>query len=136
MKRVLLRAALIGAVATIIAVASANAGSGPTPILIGGGARSSVGFGKVKPGKIFLGGDPTGLVCAIHWISWGGQFAIGTGTGFYLGPHQITAAGHQAPAVVVLSHLGTWYGRPAYTKYTWYFPQGGSTYGGVTPCSA
>jgi hypothetical protein len=135
MKRFLL-VVLAGAAAAVIAVATASAGSRPTPILIGGGPPSSEGFGKVKPGKIFLGGDPTGLVCAIHWTSWGGQFAIGTGTGFYVGPNQITAAGHQASAVVVLYHLATWDGRPAYTKYKWYFPQGGSTYGGVTRCSA
>ena len=124
------------AAAAVIAVATASAGPRPTPILIGGGPPSSEGFGQVKPGKIFLGGDPTGLVCAIHWTSWGGQFAIGTGTGFYVGPNQITAAGRQAPAVIVLYHLATWHGRPAYTKYTWYFTQGGSTYGGVTHCSA
>jgi hypothetical protein len=135
MKRVL-PAVLAVAAAAVIAVATANAGSRPTPILIGGGPPSSEGFGKAKPGKIFLGGDPTGLVCAIHWTSWGGQFAIGIGTGFYIAPNQITADGHQAPAVVVLYHLATWHGRPAYTKYTWYFPQGGSTYGGVTHCSA
>jgi hypothetical protein len=135
MKRVL-PIVLAGAAAAVIAVATASASSSPTPILIGGGAPSSEGFGKVKPAKIFLGGDPTGLVCAIHWTSWGGEFAIGTGTGFYVGPNQITAAGHQAPAVVVLYHLATWNGRPAYTKYRWYFPQGGSTYGGATHCSA
>src|ERR1700689_3185790 len=99
MKR-LLSVAVIGALAGVIAVTTASAGPRPTPILIGGGPPSSEGFGKVKPAKIFLGGAPPGLVCAIHWSNWGGQFAIGTGTGFYVGPHQIVAAGHQAPAVV------------------------------------
>jgi hypothetical protein len=127
---------LVLAAATASAVTAADAGSRSTPILKGGGPPSSEGFGRVRPTKIFLGGDPTGLVCAIRWTSWGGQFAVGTGTGFYVGRNQITAAGHQAPAVIVLYHLASWHGRPAYTKYVWYFPQGGSTYGGVTHCSA
>jgi hypothetical protein len=115
----------------------ASAGGTSTPILTGAGnVRSSEGFGKIRPSTIYLGGDPTGLVCHIRWLSWGGQFAIGTGTGFYEGPNQAVAAGHQAPAVVVLSRLGTWHGRRAYTKFNWYFPQNGSTSGGVTHCSA
>lgn len=39
------------------------------------------GFGRVKPREIFYGSDPTGLVCDIHWHSWGGRVARGTGVG-------------------------------------------------------
>jgi hypothetical protein len=42
-------AALAAVVATVIVVATASAGSPPTPILIGDGPPSSEGFGKVKP---------------------------------------------------------------------------------------
>lgn len=126
---------VIGVVAAAVAAAASAGGTSP-PILTGAhNVPSSQGFGKVKPSTIYLGGDPTGLVCHIRWLSWGGQFAIGTGTGWYEGPRQAVAAGHQAPAVVVLYHLGTWHGRRAYTKFSWSFPQGGSTYGGVTHCS-
>jgi hypothetical protein len=132
------RKALIVLFCVVAAVAAteASAGTTPTPILTGAyTVPSSKGFGQVKPTTIYLGGDPTGLVCRIRWASWGGQFAVGTGTGYYIGPHQVVAAGHQAPAVVVLYHLGSWRGRPAYTKFQWYFPQNGSTYGGVSRCS-
>jgi len=128
---------LVICVVAATVAAAASAGRPPTPILTGaGGLPSSEGFGKSKPSTIYLGGDPTGLVCHIRWVSWGGQFAIGTGTGWYEGPHQVVAAGHQAPAVVVLYRLGTWHGHRAYTKFNWYFPQNGNTYGGVTHCSA
>jgi hypothetical protein len=128
-----------------VAVATASAGSTPTPVLsggatmpdgVGGGGPPAKGFGRVRPREIFFGGDPSGLVCHISWTSWGGQFAVGTGTGLYIGPHQGVSQGHPAPAVIVLYHLATWHGRPAYTRLNWYFPQGGSTYGGVSHCSA
>lgn len=108
------------------------------PILSGAGASPySKGFGQVKPREIFLGGDPTGLVCNIHWETWGGPFAIGTATSWYVGPTQDVADGHFAPAVVVLYHLGFWNSKPAYTGYNWYFPQKGKTYGAtVKPCKA
>jgi hypothetical protein len=84
------------------------------PILSGAGASPySKGFGQVKPREIYLGGDPTGLVCNIHWDTWGGTFAVGTGTGFYVSRNQIVANGHSAPAVIVLYHFGFWNSKPA-----------------------
>lgn len=136
---------LVLTVIVAVGVATASAGSTPTPVLsgvatmpdgVGGGLPSSKGFGRAKPREIFLGGDESGLACHIAWTRWGGQFALGTGTSWYIGPHEGTSQGHQAPAVIVLYHLATWHGRPAYTRFNWYFPQGGSTYGGVSHCSA
>lgn len=141
----LARLMLVLAVIIAITVVTASAGSTLTPVLsgsatmpdgVGGGLPDSKGFGRAKPSEIFLGGDESGLVCHIAWASWGGQFAVGTGTGWYIGPHQSTSQGHQAPAVIVAYHLGAWHGRPSYTRLNWYFPQGGSTYGGVSHCSA
>jgi hypothetical protein len=143
MKKLALAAIITTAVVAI--TATAEAGSSAQPVLSGraklpdgvqGGLPYSKGFGRYKPREVFLGGDPTGLLCHITWSSWGHQFAVGKGTAFYVGPHQSTSEGHQAPAVVVAYHLGTWKGRPAYTKIRWYFPQGGSTFGGVSHCSA
>ncbi len=34
-----------------------------------GGLKGAKGFGRGKPRKIYYGGDPTGLVCVIHWHS-------------------------------------------------------------------
>ena len=121
--------------ASLWSATSAVAGGTPPPILTGAGiAPYSVGFGKVKPSEIYLGGDATGMICHIRWDSWGGQFAIGTGTAFYLEAGQITADGHWVPAVIVAYHLGVWHGKRAYLDYAAEYPQGGSTYGGVQPC--
>jgi hypothetical protein len=122
-----------------IVVTSAVAASTSTPILIGSSAPHSKGYGHVKPGEIYNGGDPSGLICRIHWLSWGGSMAIGSATGLYIGPHQTVSQGRWAPAVVVLLNLGTWRGRPAYKAIDEYFPgHSGSfaTAAGVSPCTA
>ena len=59
-----------------------------------GGLKGTKGFGQVKPREIYYGGDETSVVCDIHWKSWGGSVARGTGIGFYLGPNQATYQGH------------------------------------------
>lgn len=126
-------------VLVLLALALAGPATAKTiPVLSGAfGLPGSEGFGHAKPPKIYLGGDPTGLVCHIHWTRWGGQLAVGIGTGWYVSRTEDVAGGHAAPVVVVLYHLGTWHGKPAYTEYRWYFPQGGSTFGGRVPrCTA
>jgi hypothetical protein len=135
MKRVTASVLLIGAVSGVVAT-MASGQRQPVPILTGAYANSdSRGFGYARPNLIYLGGDPSGLFCHIRWLSWGGQFAVGTGTGWFIPRNQPVAGGHQAPGVVVLYRFGTWQGLPAYTKFNWYFPQGGSTAGGVTRCT-
>jgi hypothetical protein len=47
----------------------------------------------VEPATVFNGGDPTGLIKHIEWLTWGGSRAIGVGSGFYVAPNQITAEG-------------------------------------------
>lgn len=85
---------------------------------------NTVGFGHVRPRKVFLGGDATGMLCRIHWITWGGRFAIGTGTAADVTGHQDDAHAQWSPAVVILSNLGRYQGRPAYLNFRWYFPDG------------
>jgi hypothetical protein len=116
-------------------VAVATAGSTSEPILTGPNPFNAKGFGQVKPRTIFLGGDPTGLVCRIHWLSWGGEFAVGNGIGWYINSHESVAEGHAAPAVVVLYRLGTWEGRSAYKAWTWYYPGNGNGFGHIPRCS-
>ncbi|MGH2889229.1 MAG: hypothetical protein ACRDNJ_06355 [Solirubrobacteraceae bacterium] len=102
-----------------------------TPILTGADrTQGSAGFGRVRPSEIYLGGDESGLACHIHWAAWGGRFAVGVGTAWYVAPRRPVADGHWAPAVVVLYRLGRWRHRLAYTRYRWYFPEGGSLSGG------
>ena len=128
------RLILVGLIATAVITGTALASSTPVPILSGPQPMSGAGFGQVKPRTIYLGGDESGLVCRIQWLSWGGQIAVGTGTALYVGPRQITAAGHWAPTVVTLFHLGTWHGRPAYKGYKWYFPGNGAGFGQAAGC--
>lgn len=126
------RGAGIAAASTHSAAASAHpAATRQTPILTGAGrVPGSAGFGRVRPSEIYLGGDESGLACHIHWDAWGGRFALGIGTAWYVAPRRPVADGHWAPAVVVLYRLGSWHRRPAYTRYRWYFPEGGSLGGG------
>jgi hypothetical protein len=90
-----------------------------------GGLKGTKGFGRVKPREIYYGGDPTGLVCRIHWRSWGGRVARGTGVGWYVSGTESVAQGHAAKATVIASKLGKWKGRPAYTRLKWSFPNHG-----------
>jgi hypothetical protein len=89
------------------------------------GLRNTKGFGEVKPRTIFYGGDPTGLVCSIHWYQWGGPVARGVGKALYVGRSQSVAQGHSAKVNVVASRLGTWNGRPAYDQLKWFFTNNG-----------
>jgi hypothetical protein len=94
-----------------------------------GGLHGTRGFGQVRPREIFYGGDPTGLVCRIRWVNWGGPTARGYGTGWYIYGNQSVAQGHFAVAIVMASRLGTWGGRRAYQRLTWGFPDHGSQRG-------
>lgn len=82
------------------------------------------GFGEVKPARIFLGGDVSGLVRGVHWHGWGRAKAIGHGTGWFVPPDANTIAdGHPARAKVVAWDLGRCDGRWAYQKGDWSFPE-------------
>jgi hypothetical protein len=101
----------------------------PTLGVSGAFGPSGVGFGQVKPAEISLGGDPTGVLGAITWQSWGGAQATGTGRSTYVGPNQTVAQGLLETATVVAYDLGTCKGATAYQKVRWYFPQQGETLG-------
>jgi hypothetical protein len=85
----------------------------------------TAGFGLVKPPIIFLGGDPTGLVVDIHWDSWGGVEAVGTGTSDYVAPTQTVSEGTDEAVTVVAFNLGSCGGQLMYESVEWYFPQHG-----------
>jgi hypothetical protein len=121
-------AALSLAVAICSICASSATAGGPSPVLAGPWGLHQRGYGHVKPVTIFNGGDPTGLVQHIHWISWGGPQAVGAGIAEYVGPHQIVAEGSQEIAKIVLFHLGHCHGRRAYDAIEWYFPQHGERF--------
>lgn len=68
--------------------------------------RSGIGWGAYRPSEISNGGDPTGIVQAIHWDSWGGPTAVGFGTGWYVGPKSIVADGTPGRTELRASDLG------------------------------
>jgi hypothetical protein len=126
--------ATLAAGAATIAAASALASGMATPILTGPNPPYGKGFGQVKPRTIYLGGDISGEVCRIHWLTWGRPVAIGQGIAWYIGPRQATYQGHAAPALIALSRLGTYRGRPAYRRYEWWFPNHGAGFGRIAAC--
>jgi hypothetical protein len=99
-----------------------------SPILAGPWSSDQEGYGHVEPDTIFNGGDPTGRVKHIHWTSWGGAQAVGTGVSDYVAPNQATAEGTEEPARIVLFQLAQCHGRSAYNAIEWYFPQHGQTF--------
>jgi hypothetical protein len=115
-------------IATICAGTEAGA-AGRVPVLAGPWAGGQQGYGHVRPRTIFNGGDPTGLVTDIHWRSWGGRRAIGTGTGFWVKPREIVVQGHfEKGARIVLFHRGRCHGRPAYNAIERYYPRHGQKF--------
>jgi len=106
-------------------VVAVSAGAASEPILAGPWSPNQEGYGQLKPGRIFNGGDPTGLVTDIHWLTWGRSQAIGTGMAEWVGPHQEVAGGTPQPARIVLFQLGSCKRRRAYDAIEWYFQQHG-----------
>lgn len=83
------------------------------------------GFGRVAPGEVYTGGDPTGMVSHIRWRRWGKARAIGTGSSVYVGPDQTVAEGAEEPVTIVAFDLGQCQGDFVYQAVEWYFPQHG-----------
>ena len=70
------------AAALAFAIAAAPGASGAGGVVLGSRAFAlpdGSGWGTARPSKIFNGGDPSGLVSDIHWRSWGGPSASGSG---------------------------------------------------------
>lgn len=105
----------------------APAGPSPTLGVASVWGASAVGFGQVRPAEISLGGDPTGVLTGISWLSWGGSTAVGTGTSTYVQPGQAAAQGVRVQATVEAFNLGTCGGAPAYKSVKWYFPEEGES---------
>jgi hypothetical protein len=121
----LVTSAAVLLVATVAAAIEPIVSPKADPYYRYGGLKGAKGFGRVKPREIYYGGDPTGLVCKIHWHTWGGRIARGTGVGWYVSGNQSVAQGHAATTAVKATKLGTWKGRPAYNRLTWSFPNHG-----------
>jgi hypothetical protein len=86
-----------------------------------GACFAGSGFGQVEPPTVYLGGDPTGSLSSIHWSSWGGAEAGGSGIGWYINGNESTVSGSRQPATVLAFDLGTCADHPAYQEIEWYF---------------
>ncbi|MHB8452039.1 MAG: hypothetical protein ACYDAQ_16565 [Mycobacteriales bacterium] len=98
------------------------------PVLGRSWAPDQRGYGSAKPSVIDNGGNPTGLVTAIQWQSWGGARAVARGVSEYLAPGEITAAGREEPTTLVAFDLGSCHGRLMYRAAEWFFPQHGESF--------
>jgi hypothetical protein len=91
-------------------------------------APSQSGYGDVQPALVSNGGDPTGIVSDVSWLSWGGAEAIGQGTSDYVAADQVVADGTEASATIEAFDLGECNGKLAYNAIEWWFPQYGQTF--------
>jgi hypothetical protein len=107
-----------GATTRTITVA-ANTHTAATPILAEPWSSNQKGYGEVEPRTIFNGGDPTGLMREINWITWGGPVAVGEGLNIYVRPNQSVAERTPETALVALFQLGRCHGRVAYNAVKW-----------------
>ena len=119
---------LLGTLAFVLLILPTAAVGGQQPVLAGPWSMNQEGYGHVRPKTIFNGGDGSGLLSDIHWITWGHSRAIGTGLGLYVTPHESNAEGTREPARVVLFQLGYCKARHAYEAIEWYFPQHGQRF--------
>jgi len=127
----------VGGVTTESFVSGWPAPPPPTPpVLAGPWAPSQEGYGHTKPSTVSSGGDPTGIVRHVHWTSWGGTQAVGSGISDYVGPHQTVAGGKEEKARIVAFEPGMCHGRSAYNAIEWYFPQHGQHFSAGTYINA
>jgi hypothetical protein len=91
-------------------------------------APDTEGFGDVRPSRVFNGGDESGLFTDIVWDTWGGQQAIGNGTGWYVALSEDTAGGHYEPIRLVAYDLQVCGGRLMYRHLAAFFPQLGEKF--------
>jgi hypothetical protein len=110
----MIRLAGSAAVTTLASFSLVSTAAGVVPTakpMVGNSFPAKVGFGQVKPTR--LGWAKPGLACHIHWDSWGGQIALGTGVGYRVS--QRTYKAIPSAVVVYLYDLKTVHGKPAYT---------------------
>jgi hypothetical protein len=124
-----LKLALVLVVIAAVVCSTAMGNDRETPRLGKTWAPYQKGYGKVRPKRIYNGGDPTGDVRHIRWRHWGHNKAIGTGRAVWVRPGTIVADnGFTSGARVVAFHLGKCHGYRSYNAIEWYFPKYGETF--------
>jgi hypothetical protein len=127
---------MAGVLAAAVCALGGGAGgalaSSPSPTLGSHLGGATVGFGKVKPKAVSLGGDPTGDVTKLRWKSWGTPAAVGTGKGFYVPAGKPTADAVIARVTLTASSLGTCEGHKAYKRVAFTYHYKGKSYAGAS----
>jgi hypothetical protein len=75
---------------SVAAVSLAASGRTASTVVLGSAAfagQGGEGWGTSRPKRIFNGGDPSGLIREIQWVSWGGSTATGYGLHSIFKPH-------------------------------------------------
>lgn len=85
--------------------------------------RDLRGYGQSRPKLISNDGDSTTEVLGIHWTSWGGNEAIGTGKAVWVWPGSCVGCNGLTSATVVAFDLGKCHRHRSYNALEWYFPQ-------------
>lgn len=100
----------------VVFVAIPSAALAKAPVLDSHHLPGAIGFGHAQPRTVYLGGDPSGVVCRIRWVTWGRSLAVGIGVAE--NPTPDVAHGYWTPAVIIAS--GLHHGR--YHGLTWTLP--------------
>jgi hypothetical protein len=115
---------LVAVAATLVALSAAAPAIGSANVVLGAKAfaPNGTGWGTSKPMEIFNGGDPSGLITEVHWSSWGGAEAIGSGRNPIFKPQ---GGYYRNPVSIKLkaSGLGRCGGQPAYTRLSFREPK-------------
>src|SRR5579875_903100 len=111
-----MKRALLLVVTAAIFAAIPGAAVARTPVLGSHHLPGATGFGHQRPRTVYLGGDPSGIVCRIRWLTWGRSIAVGIGVAE--NPVPDVAHGYWTPAVIIASDLR----HSSYRGLTWSLP--------------
>ena len=97
----------------------------PPPVLGGSFDLHFTGFDAIAPTTVQYGIDGYSDVERITWANWGAEPATGTGKAWFIPSGASSGDGRSEQATVVAFGLASCGSGPAYTKFTYYFPQEG-----------
>jgi len=99
-----------------------------TPPVLGSTHSFTHGLGTTRPKTVDFGGDPTSYIKNVHWTSWNGKVATGTGNACRPPANGPIAYCKPATAKIKAFRLGNCsaHGRSAYTRVEWWFPVDGT----------
>jgi len=113
------RAGIVVGAAIIALLLFSPGAANASGVVLGGvvyGDPSGVGWGTARPGKISNGNDLGSVIGEIHWSSWGGAVARGSGSQFIFKAKGGGYYPHPVVARLKATSIGRCEGRRAYLK--------------------